>query len=96
MLIFGVIPERGHRRLVSFLLKHGADVNFRGSDLSTPLHTRHFAKSEVVQLLLESGADVHSRDDKGRTPLHMVPPMRRTKKLKLEKLHDYYWSVART
>jgi ankyrin repeat protein len=58
---------------VSLLLQHGANVNFRGSDLSTPLHSATASTSlKVVQLLLESGADIHSRDDKGKTPLHMV------------------------
>jgi ankyrin repeat protein len=58
---------------VSFLLQHGTDVNFRGSDLSTPLHSATASTNlEVVQLLLERGADIHSRDDKGKTPLHMV------------------------
>jgi ankyrin repeat protein len=67
-----VIPREDIFDGVSYLLKHGADVNFRGSDLSTPLHTAAFhVNSEVFRLLLESGADIHSRDDKGRTPLHI-------------------------
>ena len=35
----GVIPREDIVDIVSFLLKNGADVKFRGSDLSTPLHT---------------------------------------------------------
>jgi ankyrin repeat protein len=58
---------------VSFLLNHGADVNGRSNNLSTPLHTAAFYRChEVVQLLLDSGADVDSRDDEGRTSLHMA------------------------
>jgi ankyrin repeat protein len=66
-------PSEVRVSLGSFLLKHGADVNFRASDLSTPLHHAIISPDvKVVQFLLESGADVHSRDDKGRTPLHLV------------------------
>ena len=69
----GVIPREDIVDVVSFLLKNGADVKFRGSDLSTPLHTAAYhLNSEVFQLLLESGADIDSRDDEGRIPLHVV------------------------
>ena len=65
--------ERGDMvHAVSFLLSHDADVNFRGSDLSTPLHHATTGDSEIVELLLESGADTNSLDDKGRSPLHMT------------------------
>ena len=57
----------------SFLVRHGADVNVRRSDLSTPLHDAIMCRIfELVPLLLQNGADVNSRDDKGRTPLHGV------------------------
>ncbi|KAH9172799.1 ankyrin repeat-containing domain protein [Lactarius sanguifluus] len=59
---------------VQFLLKHGADINAREMDLSTPLHLAaaqgHF---EVAQMLLQRGADANSRNADGETPLHMVP-----------------------
>ena len=59
--------------MVSFLIRHGADVNVRRSDLSTPLHAAIMENFfELVPLLLENGADANSRDDRGRTPLHMV------------------------
>ena len=69
----GLILREDVVDVVSFLLKNRADVKFRGSDLSTPLHTAAYhLTSEVVQLLLESGADINSRDDEGRIPLHVV------------------------
>ncbi|MBR2125497.1 MAG: ankyrin repeat domain-containing protein [Akkermansia sp.] len=52
------------------LLEHGADVNERYADGSTPLH--HVRKPEVCRDLLAAGADVHARDHQGRTPLFYV------------------------
>ena len=66
--------ERGDMvEAASFLLGHGAGVNFPGFGLSTPLHrATECTNFEMVQLLLESGADVDSRDDTGGTPLHRL------------------------
>ena len=56
-----------------FLLKHGADVNSRLDDSSTPLHLAasmgHF---KAAQTLLAHKADVDSRNKIGKTPLHLV------------------------
>ena len=58
---------------VSFLLRHGADPNVRGSDLVTPLHVAALnTMVEVVKLLLNNGADVDPRDNTGKTPLLRV------------------------
>ena len=58
--------------MVSFLIRHGADVN-GWSHLYTPLHDAiRFRIFELVPLLLENGADADSRDYERRTPLHVV------------------------
>ena len=72
--------------IVRLLLEHGADVNARGDDRSTPLHkAAQYGRVEVVFVLLEHVANLGSEDDnridavreyvniqdaKGKTPLH--------------------------
>ena len=71
------VIERSNNLAVSavqFLLKHGADVNARRKDLSTPLHLAAArGYFEVPQILLQRRADVNCRDVDGKTPLHLVP-----------------------
>src|SRR5690606_30346293 len=53
-----------------FLLEHGADVNARGPDGETALHTA--AKrglTDVIRFLVEQGAELDAMDRGGRTPL---------------------------
>jgi len=58
---------------VQLLIEHGADVNVRDGNHSTPLHLASSSWSvEAVQLLIEHGADVHARDGSHSTPLHLV------------------------
>jgi ankyrin repeat protein len=70
------------------LLEHGADVNARENDHSTPLHVAaQYGKTAVVRVLLEHVANVgaededrktafheyvNARDAKGDTPLHLA------------------------
>jgi hypothetical protein len=55
------------------LLAHGADVNARSDDLSTPLHVAaNFGMVEVVRVLLEHGASVGAEDGEGRTPFQLA------------------------
>ena len=64
--------EEATADIVSFLLRHGADVNARDSSLSTPLHyALGCGNVEAAQLLLESGADIEARNNQGKTPLYM-------------------------
>jgi ankyrin repeat protein len=49
-------------------LKHGADVNARDNDHSTPLHfAARNGRVEVVHVLLEHGANVAAEDEDGTT-----------------------------
>ena len=58
---------------VHLLLEHGADVNMRALDKSTPLHdAAENGSVEIVRMLLEHGANVRAKDDGGRTPLHIA------------------------
>ena len=55
------------------LLNHGANVNAKDTDGSTPLHIAAQGErpetAELVSLLLIHGADVNAKDTKGKTPL---------------------------
>jgi ankyrin repeat protein len=58
---------------VKFLLKHGADVNARQKDLSTPLHLATARGCfDVAQMLLKHGADVNTQQNNLSTPLHLA------------------------
>jgi ankyrin repeat protein len=55
------------------LLEHGADINARRDNLSTPLHNAVRGKVvEVVRVLLEHGASVGAEDRWGQTPFQVA------------------------
>ena len=71
------MPFKSPRALnatVQLLIKHGADVNARDKDQSTPLHLASSNRgTQIAQQLLEHGADVHAHDEIYRyTPLHLA------------------------
>ena len=62
----------GKARLISRLIRHGADVNQRDSGGDSPLHRA--AESEkptlkTMQLLIDNGAEVNAKNKLGKTPL---------------------------
>jgi ankyrin repeat protein len=60
----------GHLKVVSYLLRHGVDVNVRGSENDTSLLLASWnGHRDVVQCLLGHGADVELRDKFLNTPL---------------------------
>lgn len=63
----------GHQEVAEFLLKHGADANYRYAAGYTPLLTAvangHLA---IVQLLLQHGADPQAQTNDGQTALTLA------------------------
>ena len=60
-------------KIVTALLRAGADLNARTKQGTTPLHTAVARDNPtVVRELLKAGADVNARNEDGATPLHSV------------------------
>ena len=69
----GLAAFFGHKAIVEFLLKHGADVRLaaRNAQKVTALHGAVARRDmEIVRLLLEAGADANARQERGFLPLH--------------------------
>jgi hypothetical protein len=65
--------DGGILKSVEFLIKAGADVNYRDrSGGSALLYACDHGHKEIVELLIDSGADVDVVDKKGRTPLELA------------------------
>ena len=61
--------------IMRLLLDGGADVQARGKDGNTALHTAAWSnRADLAALLLERGAAVDARNDSGMTPLHYAAP----------------------
>jgi ankyrin repeat protein len=70
-LLQWVAPGR-HKDVAELLLARGADVNAKGNNGSTALHSVArccCCEPEMAELLLGKGADVNARDREGKTPL---------------------------
>ncbi len=63
----------GNATIVSELIKHGANKNYRMPDGRTPLHYAAIkSDSGALSILLESGMKPDVTDNIGRTPLHVA------------------------
>ena len=61
----------GNYELIPLLIQHGADVNVRSNDNTTPLILASRITDvdpSVIHLLLLNGSDIKARDDYGMTP----------------------------
>jgi ankyrin repeat protein len=68
----GIKVEGDAVDLVSFLLKHGAEVNSRDKNNQTPLHQAiRWNQFKTAGILLENGADANAETN-GMTPLHLL------------------------
>jgi len=69
----GLAAFFGHRAIVEFLLKNGADVKTAAHNAQkvTALHGAVARRDvEIVKMLLEAGADPNARQERGFVPLH--------------------------
>src|SRR6267378_6289473 len=69
----GLAAFFGHRAIVEFLLKNGADVKTaaRNAQKVTALHGAVARRdAEIVKMLLEAGAEPNARQERGFAPLH--------------------------
>ena len=71
----GLAAFFGHRAIVEFLLKNGADVKTaaRNAQKVSALHGAVARRGvEIVKMLLEAGADPNARQERGFVPLHVA------------------------
>jgi len=63
----------GHAKVVSWLLAHGANPNYRYGPGHTPLlEAAANGRLEIVKLLFDHGADLNAKSDDGKTALSVA------------------------
>ena len=68
-----LVSEKGHRDMVEYLIKNGAEVDTRYEDDTTLLHRASMkGHVEVVKCLIQNGCRVNAMDAKKQTALHFA------------------------
>ena len=65
----------GQLRVMTFLLEHGADANYRASGVTPLCSAAEAGQKSMVELLLNHGARVDDRDNRSATALHLAVAM---------------------
>ncbi|CAH1798952.1 unnamed protein product [Owenia fusiformis] len=61
--------ENNHIPCMQLLLDFGADINFRNSNLETPLHVATYRHAESTEFLIEKNANMDLKDSRDYTPV---------------------------
>ena len=67
--------SHGNKDIAKLLIEYGADINSKGNQNQTPLHSASDSwkeQKEVVLLLLNNETEVNSRMNNGKTPLGLA------------------------
>ncbi len=76
--------ECGHKKMVTYLLEKGADINAQNACGDTPLMLAvEQGNKEIAELLIAQGADMDMQDIDGVTALHTAVHQEQTEILKL-------------
>jgi uncharacterized protein len=69
----GLLHIKIEGRYVEFLVRHGADVNFKNKGGASPLEMAVvFNNLEAVKILLEAGADLNVKNKEGNSMFHLA------------------------
>ncbi|KAJ3660256.1 hypothetical protein Zmor_004712 [Zophobas morio] len=65
-----IASREGHKTVVEYLVKYGAEINRADFYGQTPLHAASFQGHEkIVECLVKCGAEINRADKSGKTPL---------------------------
>jgi ankyrin repeat protein len=78
----------GNSEILQFLVRHGADINWRNEYGWTPIHwAAQGGRTDTVEWLAQHGADINCRTESGDTPIHWAAREGHTDAVKCLKQH---------